>query len=98
EHGKQLFQDPSVGCATCHSGPYLTNAQRIDVGTGTTFQVPSLAGISARAPFFHNGCAATLRDRFDPTKTTCNGGDLHGHTSQLAAQDVDDLIAYLDTL
>jgi hypothetical protein len=98
EHGKQLFQDSAVGCASCHSGPYLTNDQIAYVGTGTTFQVPSLVGISAVAPFFHDGCAATLQDRFDPTKAACNGGDLHGHTSQLGAQDVNDLIAYLETL
>jgi hypothetical protein len=97
-HGKQLFSDPQVGCATCHSGEYLTDNTRRDVGTGTTFQVPSLIGISARAPFFHDGCAATLEDRFDPGQATCNGGDAHGHTSQLGADDIRDLIAYLDTL
>ncbi len=97
-HGKTLFESPDVGCTTCHAGPYLTNDQRVDVGTGNSFQVPSLVGVSARAPFFHDGCAKTLQDRFDPAKASCNGGDRHGHTSQLSADDVRDLIAYLETL
>ena len=57
-------------------------------------QVPSLRGVGYRAPLIHNGCAATLKDRFDPT---C-GGDKHGMTAQLSDAQVDDLIAYLQTL
>jgi hypothetical protein len=98
DHGQQLFQDPTVGCSGCHTGAYFTSNQSMDVGTGARFQVASLVGVSARAPFFHDGCAATLQDRFDPTQSSCNGGDLHGHTSQLTAADVGDLIAYLETL
>lgn len=98
EHGKQLFHDPLVGCAGCHAGPYLTNRELRDVGTGKTMKVSSLVGVSARAPFFHDGCAATLEDRFDPSKASCNGGDQHGQTSQLGAEDIRDLIAYLETL
>jgi cytochrome c peroxidase len=58
-------------------------------------QVPSLIGVAYRAPFIHTGCAATLRDRFDPS---CGGGDKHGHTSQLDGGQIDDLVAYLETL
>jgi hypothetical protein len=57
--------------------------------------VPSLRGVAFRGPFIHNGCAATLRDRFDPG---CGGGDQHGHTSQLGESDLGDLIAYLESL
>jgi hypothetical protein len=42
----------------------------------------------------HQGCAPTLDARF----TACGGGDAHGRTSQLTAQEKADLIAYLDTL
>jgi hypothetical protein len=42
----------------------------------------------------HDGCAATLRDRFG----ACGGGDNHGHTSQLTPAELDDLIAYLESL
>lgn len=95
ERGKALFEDPVVGCASCHSGPRLTNNASVDIGTGDAFQVPSLRGVSARAPFMHDGCAPTLRDRFNPF---CGGDDRHGVTSHLAPSDIDDLVSYLETL
>jgi hypothetical protein len=94
ERGRALFERADVGCATCHSGARLTNDQVVDVGTGSPFKVPSLVGLGMRAPYMHNGCAATLRDRFG----ACGGGDRHGHTSQLAAGEIDDLVTYLRTL
>ncbi len=95
ERGKALFNDALVGCASCHSGPHLTNNQSFDVGTGKALQVPTLLGVAARAPYLHTGCAATLRDRFNPA---CGGGDRHGRTSQLSSGQLDDLTAYLETL
>jgi len=92
--GRALFEDSSVGCAACHGGPRLTNNTTVNVGTGGAFQVPSLVGVGWRTPLMHNGCAATLRDRFG----ACGGGDSHGHTSELAPAQIDDLVAYLDTL
>jgi hypothetical protein len=97
-HGKELFESPQVGCTTCHNGAHFTNNQTVDVGTNQAFQVPTLLGVAARAPFMHDGCAATLADRFDPAQAACNGGDKHGTTSQLSAEDRLDLIAYLETL
>ncbi len=97
-HGKQLFNDSTVACSSCHSGSHFTNNLNADVGTGHAFQVPTLIGVAARAPFLHDGCAATLKDRFDPKQAACNGGDKHGQTSQLSDSDVDDLVAYLETL
>jgi hypothetical protein len=93
--GKAIFQDASVGCATCHSGPRLTNNKSVDVGTGGVFQVPSLLGVSARAPFMHDGCAPTLLDRFN---VYCGGDDRHGATSTLTPGDLADLVSYLETL
>jgi mono/diheme cytochrome c family protein len=93
--GEELFHDATVGCAGCHTGASLTNDQTVDVGTGKAFQVPSLVGIADRAPFMHDGCAETLHDRFDPI---CGGGDVHGKTSHLPPEDIDALVAYLETL
>jgi hypothetical protein len=95
DRGRALFEDPTVGCTSCHTGVLLTNNATVDVGTGGMFQVPSLRGIRWRAPYMHNGCAATLRDRFD---ATCGGGESHGHTAALASSQLDDLVAYLVTL
>jgi hypothetical protein len=93
--GAQLFAEPSLGCTTCHSGPQMSTHQLVDVGTGGTFKVPSLIAVGYRAPYMHDGCAASLQDRFDPT---CGGGDSHGVTGQLDAGQIDDLVAYLESL
>jgi hypothetical protein len=94
--GSMLFHDTKVGCVTCHAGSLLTNNLNVDVGTGQMFQVPSLRGVSWRTPLMHNGCAATLADRFgDPT---CSGGDKHGMTSTLTPAQLGDLTAYLESL
>jgi mono/diheme cytochrome c family protein len=96
ERGKAIFRSSELGCAVCHSGPHLTNGLSVDVGTNGVFQVPSLRGVGYRAPYMHDGCAATLRERF--TDPTCGGGDRHGRTSELSPAQVDDLIAYLMSL
>jgi hypothetical protein len=93
--GKELFESSEVECTTCHVGEKLTNNKSVDVGTGGAFQVPSLIGVAYHAPFIHTGCAKTLHDRFD---ASCGGGDLHGKTSHLAPEQIDDLVAYLETL
>ena len=72
----------------------MTDNATVDVGLGGAFQVPTLVGVVLRDPYMSNGCAATLSDRFGP----CGGGDKHGHTSQLSASDIADLVAYLKTL
>lgn len=94
DRGKALFEGPA-DCSSCHSGPLLTNHKTVDVGTGAPFQVPVLSGIRYRSPFMHDGCAATLLDRFNPE---CGGGDKHGKTSQLTPAQLGDLVAYLETL
>ncbi len=92
--GAAIFE--SAGCAACHGGAQLTSSLTVDVGTGGAFQVPSLVGVMHRAPYMHDGCAPTLRDRI--TDTACGGGDRHGSTSALTSDDVDALVAYLRTL
>ena len=96
ERGRALFNQSDVACATCHNGPKLTNNATVNVQTlGGAFQVPSLLGLAWRAPYIHTGCATTLADRFGPA---CGGGDAHGQTSKLTAEQRADLVAYLDTL
>lgn len=94
--GAALFHDPTVACNDCHSGPMYTNNETVDVGTGQALQVPTLLNVADRAPFMHDGCAATLADRFHDS--ACGGGDLHGKTSHLTPEQVDDLVAYLESL
>ncbi|HJL20116.1 MAG TPA: cytochrome c, partial [Sandaracinaceae bacterium LLY-WYZ-13_1] len=89
--GRALFR--RARCTRCHAGRDLTNGQTRDVGTGGALSVPSLIGVADRLPVMHDGCADTLRRRFDPD---C-GGDEHGPTDLTEAQ-IDDLVAYLASL
>jgi mono/diheme cytochrome c family protein len=93
--GRELFESPEVACASCHTGPLLSNHATVDVGTGLATQVPSLLGVSFRAPYMHDGCAASLLDRFGES---CGGGDQHGKTSHLSQAQLTDLAEYLESL
>lgn len=92
--GQAIFAGEAE-CSKCHEGAKFTNNKTVDVGTGLPLQVPSLVAIGYRGPWLHNGCAATLLDRFNPA---CGGGDQHGRTLQLSTDQLQDLVAYLETL
>jgi hypothetical protein len=94
ERGRSLFEDPELGCATCHSGADYTDNLAHDVGTGGTFITPSLVDVNIRAPLFHDGCAVSLAGRFG----ACGGGDAHGKTSKLTRADEADLVAFMQSL
>jgi cytochrome c553 len=93
QRGQALFEGAVAGCSACHSGSKLTNNATLDVGTGGAFQVPPLVGVGWRTPLLHDGCAATLEERF----STCATPE-HGSTSGLSAQNLSDLVSYLQTL
>ncbi|HEX4280392.1 MAG TPA: hypothetical protein VHZ27_06470, partial [Solirubrobacteraceae bacterium] len=57
------------------------------------FQVPPLVGVGWRTPLMHDGCAATIADRFGACATAG-----HGAIGALSASHISDLIAYLETL
>ena len=92
--GKEVFESRQVGCATCHTGESFGDGNSADIGREVALQVPSLIAVSARAPYMHDGCASSLLERFDPT---C-GGDKHGDVSALSDAELQDLIAYLESL
>jgi mono/diheme cytochrome c family protein len=95
ERGRLVFEDAGVGCAGCHSGEALTNDRNEDVGTGRDFQVPSLRGVMHRAPYFHDGCAATLDA---VVGGACGTSGRHGNTAGLTPAQRADLVAYLRSL
>jgi cytochrome c peroxidase len=68
-------------------GRALITGKWADVGK---FKGPILRGLAGRAPYFHNGSAATLLDAVNFYDTRF---DLH-----LSPQDKDDLVAFLKTL
>lgn len=89
--GRALFEG-DAGCAECHSGARLSDGGSHDVGTGRAFQTPSLIGASDRLPLMHDGCATTLRARFEPT---CGGAS---HGEPVEGEAIEDLLAYLASL
>jgi cytochrome c peroxidase len=101
QRGAQVFG--LAGCATCHSGQWLTNDTFADVGTLTStdqgnvqsrgINVPSLRGLARTAPYLHDGSVATLEQRIRQ-----NPGDRHGVTSSLTDGQVSDLVEFLKSL
>jgi cytochrome c peroxidase len=55
---------------------------------------PSILSVARTAPYLHDGSAQTLRSRIMKGKQS----DLHGKTSLLSDDEVNDLVAYLKTL
>jgi mono/diheme cytochrome c family protein len=94
-NGKAIFNDPTVNCASCHSGAHLTNNKNEEIGFGTATQTPSLIDVSFHAPYLHDGSVTTLEARF--TDATALSGK-HGKTDKLNPAQLKDLIAYLYSL
>lgn len=98
ERGEQLFHSAATGCATCHRGDMRSDLARHTVASETPadvtarFDTPSLAFLSGRAPYFHDGRYATLGELLAAKD------DKMGHTSQLSASDLAALEAFLETL
>lgn len=100
--GLHLFNSESTGCTTCHPPPLYTDHLRHDIGTGgdpderkgPDFDTPSLRGVYSTAPYLHDGRAATMEE----VLTTHNPGELHGATSSLSSEEIDDLVVFLKAL
>jgi len=89
ERGAEVFDEQ--GCITCHVGSVGTDNQPYDVGTGGTFDTPSLRWLWTSAPYFHDGSAASLRDVF-----LLPGA--HELVRNVPLEDIDALLAYFLTL
>ncbi len=109
--GQILFESPALGCTTCHAGPNTTDSAFMapgvpilhDVGTLTEasgqrlgqpltgLDTPTLRGIWNTAPYLHDGSAISLT----AVLTTANPDDLHGITSMLTNEQIQQVVAYL---
>lgn len=107
KRGETLFNDPSVGCATCHLpkteytnravvglGPWAFDKARFEteMGDDWKFKTPSLLYIAGSAPYYHDGSAATLEELIE------RNGKRMGHTDHLSKEDRAALVAFLKTL
>ena len=108
--GEDLFQGKG-GCIGCHSGPLLTdNALHdtlvpkvsdgdTDTGAATSgplrgsFNTPQMRDLRNTAPYMHNGSLKTLRDVVEFYDQRSSIAPL-----KLTNQEIEDLVAYLQTL
>ena len=95
EKGRAAFT--KAECDTCHSGPAYTDGAIKTVRPGVeAVKTPSLLGVGARRPLLHDGCAATLEQRFN--EPCDDGTDQHGLVSLLDGDELTSLVVYLRTL
>ncbi len=95
KRGQQIFNNKEVGCSTCHSGKNYSDGKSYEFSDDIPHvNTPSLLGLAASAPYYHDGSAASLRD------LVLENGSVHGmgRLDTLKTGDVDDLVAFLETL
>jgi DNA-binding beta-propeller fold protein YncE len=93
ERGRALFESAEVGCAGCHPAPLYTDNENHDIYGLKAVNTPSLVGISASAPYLHNGSASSLRE------VLLSGADgAMGSTGFLTAGEMDDLETFVSSL
>lgn len=92
-----------AGCPTCHAPPAMTNLGRHlvrsvfprgRVAPGASVDTPSLRAVSHRTRWLQDGRASSLRAIFREH----NPDDRHGHTRDLTRAELDDLLAFLESL
>ncbi|MEE2829931.1 MAG: hypothetical protein VX498_12145 [Myxococcota bacterium] len=106
--GEELFEE--IGCADCHVPPLYTSPEPVPVavvgtdstatdssarGTGS-YRVPSLRGVSAKAPYLHHGAVESLEDLLDPARLDEEPGHVFG--TELGDEERAALIVFLETL
>lgn len=93
QRGRAIFERADVGCASCHSGQRYTDNLLYPMYGLEAVKTRSLVGIAAGAPYLHDGSLATLRE----VVLSARDGSM-GDTRTLSDADIDDLVAYLESL
>ncbi len=92
--GQHLFESAELGCASCHDGEMLTDRQTHKLGRDLASDTPSLVGLAASAPYFHDGSAATLEVLLRERASVHGMADA---SKQLTDDEIADLVAFLET-
>ncbi|MBX7166623.1 MAG: c-type cytochrome [Pirellulales bacterium] len=98
--GQAIFAGEVAGCAQCHRGPYLSDEEVHDVGTGSPgdkyqgFNTPVLIGVAQRARWLHDGRARSLQELL----TGPHAPEQVGGQRALTPEERADLIEYLQSL
>jgi mono/diheme cytochrome c family protein len=93
ERGEAIFNSADAACSECHTGAMLTDNRSYSMFDLAAVDTRSLVGVSATAPYLHDGRVATLRELLEMV----SDGEM-GDTSDLSGADLDDLEAYLRSL
>lgn len=93
DRGSILFE--KLDCARCHSGPAFTSADVAEVKLkdergASSYNPPSLRGVSQQGPWFHDGRATTLEEVVSKFR--------HQIDEELSAEQVKELVAFLNRL
>ncbi len=93
KRGYEVFFKAS--CNSCHVPPIFSKPDPEDIGSGGSFSVPSLRGLSTTAPYFHDGRYPNLR-ALVPEKLRYL--QQLGSTETFTEEEIEDLLAYLNIL
>ncbi|HUS27370.1 MAG TPA: hypothetical protein VMZ53_02645 [Kofleriaceae bacterium] len=92
--GKAIFEN-TAGCATCHSGPSFTDGELHEFQSSLpSVDTPSLIGLAASAPYYHDGSAPDLYQLLHGRGTVGMSAEL----AKLSETQLADLQAFLETL
>jgi cytochrome c peroxidase len=97
--GQKLFLSKELACSQCHVPPLFTDFRSHATGTGNfdladkDFYTPALIELWRTAPYLHDGSAAGLKD-----VVITHGMRSAPKKVQLTGTDIEDLVAYLQTL
>jgi DNA-binding beta-propeller fold protein YncE/mono/diheme cytochrome c family protein len=91
--GREIFEREDVGCASCHGGELYTDTLQHQVRGDLPTQTPTLRGIAASAPYYHDGSAPNLA----AVVASAADGSM-GDTSMLSASERAALVAFLESL
>lgn len=98
--GRAVFESERARCAECHAGRLFTSPGLHDVGLGRpedrypSFSVPMLVGGFRKTAWLHNARARSLRELLSGPHAPprVSGG------AELTAEEIDDLVAWLESL
>ena len=99
KRGKKIFNGKAE-CVKCHMPPYYGDRAKYSLHLGSDidrdreFATPILIECWRTAPYMYDGRALSITD----VVTVDNKNNLHGHTADLAAQEVEDLAEYVKSL
>lgn len=100
QRGKAVFENPKIGCASCHYGEQFTDKKMHDVGSKAAFDrkaefdTPQLNEVWRTGPYMHDGRFVKMPDVFKIGKH----GDVQGDVEGLSDSQIEDLAEYVLSL